>query len=179
MFGFGIAALLVGGAMFAIGLFSDTTVPGSAFGARTHNIGLLGQQAALVTGGGCLLVVGALLVAASQLATKLDEIKAALGGMRAAAAMPAATPSPTFELTRDDPTPTRFASRRGPVADDSLWESVVEEAHRQGWKTEKTPTGFRFRAPDGREIYAKRPEDMQSRLGLLNASAPSATSVPG
>jgi hypothetical protein len=180
MFGFGIAALLVGAAMFLFGLVGDTTVASGVSGARTYNIGLVSQQAVFVTGGGGVMIVGAIFATGALLLRKLDDIKGAVdrqNGVPTIEASPArmrdqaasAPPPPPPDLATSLFAPAMSGTERDDVrfVDDPVaWASVVEEATRQGWAAEKTPTGMRFRQSTGLQVYAKKPADMNSRLGL-------------
>ena len=161
MLGLGIACLAIGSLMTLFGFFGDPTVPGGISG-RTYNIGLLGMQTALVTSGGALLIAGTVFVVGAKIIGSLVEMGDRLNRQLS---VPQMIPSgPTRTGPRQDVPQTQY-DRAGTVADSESWSSVVESAAREGWIAEKTPTGMRFRQPTGATVYAKKPSDMQQRLG--------------
>jgi hypothetical protein len=123
MLGFGVAALIAGAALAAYGLFGSTSVPASGFG-RVVNLGLLGEQMALVMLGGSVMVVGAVFVAGATIAKAVADAEQAALAMMRKATQPAATPNAarvtsTPLLTKEDY--------------DAGWAEVEAEAMARRW----------------------------------------------
>lgn len=72
----GFCALIVGGVLLIVGFSWDPSVPGSVgIGpGRVVNLGLLGQQIAIVTAGSAFCIAGTVLIVGGAVSAQLDRL---------------------------------------------------------------------------------------------------------
>jgi hypothetical protein len=175
-----IAAFIAGGAAMLFGLLGDTTVGGVSGGNRVHNLGLLGAQAAMVTAGGALLVVGAVLFAAGALAERLDAIYGVLASRPVHHGMVSSASQPGIAAPANKPTqtvqPAAPAAAPAPVAPATdapkmptgadAWRVASAFAEARGWRVTAGLLGVSLKSPDGRTF---KPSDPQEVANLVAA----------
>ncbi len=179
MFATGIVALIVGAVLVIGGLFGDTTAAtqSSGFGVptRVHNIGLLGQQAALVSLGNAFMLIGTVLVVGAKIIDQLGAAaSAAKVGMQAAvremaAGVAAPRSSPSFsapqvpagsfaERAEPEPEPPRFP--------DEAWDVVEARAIELGYSVHRIRQEIRLRRGDESIVTVKSLPRARSFLGM-------------
>jgi hypothetical protein len=166
MFAWGVTAFVVGAMLAAFGLLGDTTVASpNSFGAagRTHNIGLLGQQAALVTLGGGFMIVGAVFIAAATLAARLDNLVEALKQERNRVPLArydnTAMAAATFNVQE-------AASSSDQKYPSEAWDQSEAKALTMGYSTYRGKAGLEIRHPRGFNRTFSTPEDAHRYLNL-------------
>jgi hypothetical protein len=166
MLQFGFGALLVGCAVLLFGLFNDTTVASAAsFGSRTHNLGLLNQQIALVTAGAGLMIVGSIFAVGSMILEKLSQnTGTALASTHPgkSSQLPATSSLTTYPAA--DPSPT--ARRTYPNNADG-WKAVTQKAEAEGWRTRSGLSSVTFtHETSGQVVKAHTPQAAADEMKL-------------
>jgi hypothetical protein len=171
MFAWGIAAFIVGITLAAFGLFGDTTVASSSsFGAagRTHNIGLLGQQAALITLGGGFMIVGAVFIAAATLVARLDNLMEALKQERNRVLLNRHDNNMKYSVVM---AAAPFSSQESASSPDQkyppeAWDDSEARALKMGYSIYRGKAGLEIRNSIGLNKIFATPNDAHKYLGL-------------